>query len=60
MLGKKLVEDLGHGWTAVYEKDRGMQIMNGKVTMFLPQESVDTLYNICQELKLPKKETNNG
>ena len=54
--------DLTHGWCArMY--DTGEMCVSHDATEYhltIPKESVDTLINICKELKLPKKETNNG
>ena len=54
--------DLGQGWRGHMFDTGEMHIRNGKTgeVTWLPKESVDTLINICKELKLPKKETNNG
>ena len=55
--------DLTQGWQAQLFDTGEMQVRNGTTgeTTWLPKESVDTLINICQEVKaetLAKKETN--
>ena len=55
--------DLTQGWRARLYDTGEMQVCNGTTgeTTWLPKESVDTLINICQEVKaetLAKKETN--
>jgi hypothetical protein len=56
-------QDLGQGWYASLFTTGEMQVRNGTTgeVTWLPKESVDTLINICQEVKaetLAKKETN--
>jgi len=55
--------DLTQGWQAQLFDTGEMQVRNGTTgeVTWLPKESVDTLINICQEVKaetLAKKETN--
>ena len=55
--------DLTQGWQAQLFDTGEMQVRNGTTgeTTWLPKESVDTLIDICQEVKaetLAKKETN--
>ena len=55
--------DLTQGWQAQLFDTGEMQVCNGTTgeVTWLPKESVDTLINICQEVKaetLAKKETN--
>jgi hypothetical protein len=55
--------DLTQGWQAHLFDTGEMQVRNGTTgeVTWLPKESVDTLINICQEVKaetLSKKETN--
>jgi len=55
--------DLTQGWQAQLFDTGEMQVRNGTTgeVTWLPKESVDTLIDICQEVKaetLAKKETN--
>ena len=50
--------DLTQGWEAHLFDTGEMQVRNGTTgeVTWLPKESVDTLINICQEVKAEQKE----
>ena len=50
--------DLTQGWQAQLFDTGEMQVRNGTTgeVTWLPKESVDTLINICQEVKAEQKE----
>ena len=50
--------DLTQGWQAQLFDTGEMQVRNGTTgeVTWLPKESVDTLINICQEIRAEQKE----
>ena len=50
--------DLTQGWQAQLFDTGEMQVCNGTTgeVTWLPKESVDTLINICQEIRAEQKE----
>ena len=50
--------NLGQGWKAQLFDTGEMQVRNGTTgeVTWLPKESVDTLINICQEIRAEQKE----
>ena len=50
--------DLTQGWKAQLFDTGEMQVRNGTTgeVTWLPKESVDTLINICQEIRAEQKE----